>query len=232
MHPAIPTIHSLPTSAREAGYFIWKHQDALNAFSHEHKKGTIELGQTKIKNYHQLQIKALKSYSHALLSECSEFMENFVWKAWSKEAKAGKRWCLSNPNAETGKGTIQNVRQDIIDLISCVTSIMQTSGFNQQEWEDAWAQSYPSPMNYTAEPHQNMYLADLCSNLAGNAAHYAVAPFPEPKNYSMLNSIFLLCQQAGMNWLLTSDLYAKKLVQNYERQIKNTKLTVTPEIEI
>jgi hypothetical protein len=31
---------------------------------------------------------------------------------------------------------------------------------------------------------------------------------------------------------LTSDLYAKKLVQNYERQIKNAKLTVIPEIEI
>jgi hypothetical protein len=229
MNITIPTIESLPTNPKEAACFIWYHQDALNAISQEHKIGTIKLGQATHDNcLKPKQIEALENYSMAILSECNELMENFFWKHWSAEAKEGKRWCLINPNKETGIGTIQNVRLEIIDLLFFVTSLLQASGYNPQAWKDIWERSYPQPEDYSGLPRQNKGISILCIRLAGKTAHYSDDPFFRSQGTPMLYTLFRLFQQAGMSWELTLNLYAKKLIKNYERQIRGRKQVGDP----
>jgi hypothetical protein len=238
MQNTIESVKALPPPAdpKETARFIWLCQDALNATTHKDQIGTILIGQTQDSNDSRLvfdpkkgklmflaniQVRALEPYANAMLTQSTKIRENFFWNPSSVQAEEGQYWHLINPNAETGKGTIQNVQQDIIDLLSSGISILQVFGFTQQAWEDALEKV--SPNIYKGDPNDNKKIADIASQMAAK-----VAPeFPYPRPDDVLNSLCPLLNTAGMDWRLTLKLYTKKFLPDY----KCKPPTVVPEID-
>jgi len=67
-------------------------------------------------------------YGIAIFSEINELMDNFVWKHWSSEAKAGNRWQLVNT---------QNLLVELADLWLFVTSLCQCAGIDSRTYAKA-----------------------------------------------------------------------------------------------
>lgn len=64
-------------------------------------------------------------YFLAIYSEGDELMNNFVWKHWSAESKAGGRWVLLDA---------QNLLVELADIWLFVTSLCQCAGVTRQEY--------------------------------------------------------------------------------------------------
>ncbi len=216
---AIPEIKELPTTAKAAAEFIWRNQDLLNAISHPRGMGTIEMG----KRLSEVDRRAvIRDYELALISEINELQENFYWKHWSAEAKAGKRWQLLHPEKESGEGTAQNVCLEITDLLFFTVSLLQVKGYTESGWVEFWGNE--SQWNLKGDgarslsrPEDAQALLECGLDLiAATRSNYSAYP-PEAAVLLAMYSF------AGITWEKALSLYAQKLIKNYERQARGRK---------
>lgn len=66
------------------------------------------------------------NYALALISECGELIDCVLWKHWTAEAKAGRRWEVVDE---------QNARVETIDILFFLTSLFQQGGFDEATYE-------------------------------------------------------------------------------------------------
>jgi hypothetical protein len=219
---SIPEIKELPTTAKAAAEFIWFHQDRLNSISHPNGMGTIEMG----KRLSEADKRAVvRDYELALLSEVNELQENFFWKHWSAEAKAGKRWMLLHPDEAAGEGTAQNVRLEITDLLFFTVSLLQTKGYAESDWVEIWG-ALIQWQRQDGVVHSPENVEDAKDIIAGGLTLIASTRSLATNSVSCapeLSALLNIYRAAGITWEKALDLYAQKLIKNYERQARGRK---------
>jgi hypothetical protein len=213
----IPTITELPKNPQAAASFIWEHQDRLNAISHPGGIGTLEVGRGDAGT----KAAVGRDYRLAVFSEVAELQENFLWKHWSVEAREGRRWQLLNPAEAAGEGTLQNVRLEVIDIVFFVVSYLQAMGVSEQVWLRFWCGDDAG--FWSVEPVGDPATPQGAERLVGVALELTSMLFGSTNNPHLVFQLGELCQAAGMDWKMVLDLYAKKLIKNYERQARGRK---------
>lgn len=136
-----------PSQLESIPAWIWNAQNELNRVSHPSGRGTLDWSPYDMDDIEL----ALQDYEAALLSEVSEFQDNFFWKHWSAEAREGRRW---EPISEEA---IQNTKVELADILFFLLSSLHLANccFEGDGMLEAWEKSanrqWPEPEGFTTD---------------------------------------------------------------------------------
>lgn len=192
---------------------LWNKQDELNVLSHplgSTVRNGIECGERAGEQF--------DDYKFALLSEISELQENYFWKHWSKEAKEGKRFRLLAPRAESGIGSFQNVRLEIVDILFFTVSLLQVCRCPKELWSKHWESEWPKISKAPRGTKSTKLILQYASDLMFSANWQLKMPELDV-NY-VIDAMKNLCAAAGLDRDEAFRLYKLKLKKNIERQLR------------
>jgi NTP pyrophosphatase (non-canonical NTP hydrolase) len=213
----------LPTDPALVPDWIWTAQNELNRVSHPTGKGTLEFDPN---SESELILQTLGDYEAAIMSEVSELQDNFYWKHWSAEAKAGKHWEVIDEAAR------QNIKVEIADMLFFLISMLHLAKckFEGSSFKDTWlrqaGQPNPEPVGFSPETNRraNLEARSCLSELMGLTRSASLCNHPVMGLYARqaIGHYFAMAYAFYTPEELY-EAYAKKLVINFERMKRSRK---------